>query len=361
MRAEVSQPPVLAPGFALVTVTDVPALDPASLVFSVEQPPRGFLQELGAAPWGTTHAWLRPSSASVGEDGQGLALTLGPEHTWNLRPNVTYILRLRDAARTEPFALRIAWKGIRMPSQPPQKLSDLPQPKVEEKPPVVPPVGAVTEPVKETPKEPAKELVPDPVPRRVNKLLWIALAVLLLLGLGGGAWFMLHRKPAEVVTKPEPPPPQPSPSEGPLGAATARAYLQKTPASSEIYTEAQRYLKDGSPEALQGGLILLTRAADAGSGPAQTAIGRMYDPDTFTPQTSAMKAPDPDKALLWYQRAAQSNDPEGLYRLGKLLMSGHASAPGLGPEQGVTALQRAAELGSKDAQQELDKLRNNPH
>jgi TPR repeat protein len=82
----------------------------------------------------------------------------------------------------------------------------------------------------------------------------------------------------------------------------------------------------------------------------------MYDPDMFRADTSAMKAPDPDKALLWYQRAAQSNDPEGLYRYGKLLVSGQVSTSGLGPEQGVAALQRAAALGSAEAKAELDKV-----
>nr|WP_294509960.1 hypothetical protein [uncultured Rhodopila sp.] len=363
MRAELNQPPVLQPGFALVTIREAPELDPGSLTFSVESPSRGFLQELSDTPWGTTHAWLTPASAIAGAD--GLELTMGPECTWFLQPNVTYVLRLRDAGRSDPLKLRMAWKAIRMPSQPPRALPKLsPGQTVTEEAPLQPtradaditestvvPRPAILEPIK-------TDIEPTPVAGRGNRPALIGLvALVLVLAAGGAAWFMLRPKDT-------PPPAAPTPApqaEGPLGAASARAFVQTTTGSQETYAEAQRYLKNGSPEALQGALILLNRAADGGSGPAQTAIGEMYDPDTFGPQTSAMKAPDTDKALLWYSRAAKSNDPEGLYRLGKLLMSGRASAPGLGPEQGVADLQRAAELGSKPAQAEIDKLRAKPN
>jgi TPR repeat protein len=196
-----------------------------------------------------------------------------------------------------------------------------------------------------------------------KKVLIGVAALLLLLAACVLAWFYLKRTPSPgtPVQAEAMPPPMPSTAVLVLGAASARAYLQAGQIAPDSYAEAQRYLKDGSPDALQGALVLLGRAADAGSGPAQTALGRMYDPDTFSPQTSAMKAPDPEKALLWYQRAAKSNDPEGLYRLGKLLLSGRASAPGLGPEQGAADLKRAADLGYKDAQAEIDRLRTKPN
>lgn len=361
MRAEASQPPTLGPGFALVTIKEAPELDPSTLAFSVENPPRGFLQETLDPPWGTTHAWLSPASAIMGPD--GLELTLGPERTWSMRPNVTYVLRLRDSGTPAPLVLRIAWKGIRMPSQPPQKLPERAAMSAADlvvEPPATAP--AVTEPnrkVEPTVVEPPKpEAKPEPEPRWRNRLKFIVLGLLLLLmGAGTAAWFLLQPKPPhDVAVSPEPSRPG-----GPLGPASARAFRPTAPGPDASYAEAKRYLKDGSPDALQGALILLSGAADTGSGPAQTALGRMYDPDTFTPQTSAMRAPDPEKALLWYQRAAKSNDPEGLYRLGKLLISGRAAAPGLGPEQGAANLQRAADLGSNEARDEIDKLRNKPN
>jgi hypothetical protein len=368
MRAEVSQPPTLAPGFALVTVMDPPELDPPTIAFSVENPPRGFLQEGLDPAWGTTHAWLSPASAIAGVE--GLELTLGPERTWFMRPNVTYVMRLRDAGSTAPVMLRIAWKGIRMPSDPPQQLPKQPPapppPLVDQHPvdqPLAPPPQG---PKLEAPvvEPPPAVIEPQPDHRSGRRLVFAGLGLLVLLCVAVGAWYALHsRPPDKVVAAPGPAPPSgplspPASPSGPLSPPAARAFLQNSPSSDATYAEAQRYLKDGSPDALQGSLILLSRAADAGNGSAQTALGRMYDPDTFTPQTSAMKAPDSDKALLWYRRAATSNDPEGLYRLGMLLMSGHAAAPGLGPEQGAADLQRAAELGNSDARAAIDKLRN---
>ena len=122
------------------------------------------------------------------------------------------------------------------------------------------------------------------------------------------------------------------------------------------YGEAERYMAAGTPDAVQGAMLIYGYAWEAGSGPSATAIGRMYDPDTFDAKKSAFPAPDAEKALLWYQRAAEKSDPEGLYRLGKLLLSGRIEQPGLGPEQGVRDLELAAQLGYAAAKTELGKL-----
>jgi hypothetical protein len=354
MRAEVSQPPGLGPGFALVTVKEAPPLDPGSLEFSVENPPRGFLQESLEPPWGTTHAWLKPGAAIAGPD--GLELTLGPERTWSMRPNVTYVLRLKDAATASPSIVRIAWKPIRMPSQPPERLpTSVPNLAVDTVAAMPPPSEAArgADALKET--TPAPPISAQQPGRKPLRIALASLALLLLAGAGAAVWFVTRDKPTEIIaTKPAS---VPEAAVGPLGPATARAFLRASPSADASYTEAARYMKDGSPEALQGALVLLSQAADNGSAPAQTALGRMYDPDTFAAGKSAMKAPDAEKALLWYERAAKSSYPEGLYRLGKLLMSGRASAPGLGPEQGATSLQRAAELGSTEAQAEINQLK----
>lgn len=354
MPVEVSQPPSLAPGQALLTVTGADVPEGATLTFAVEQPSRGFLQDVDGtaspgAAWGTTQTWLRPAGTNPLSDGsRGVELLLGPEQTWHLRPNVTYLLRLRDEGHPEPLEFRVAWKAIRMPSEPPTAVS---VPPVPPQPPTVGPEPPLEpqQPPEEQPAPPPPPPPPrDPTPRW-RRFAWAIGALVLLAGAGGGIWFARH---------------QPSVSsdkhELPLTPASARTYLQAAQDAPKIYDEAQRYLHAGTPDAVQGALVLLTRAAKGGSGPAETALGRMYDPDTFSPATSAMKAPDPDKALLWYQRAATANDPEGLYRLGKLLMSGRVSVPGLGPEQGTADLQRAAALGSAEAKAELDKLGPRP-
>ena len=140
---------------------------------------------------------------------------------------------------------------------------------------------------------------------------------------------------------------------------SARAFLQNSPDAAADYGEARKYLQDGSPDALQGALLLLTRAADQGSGAADTALGRMYDPATFSTKTSAMKAPDVDKAALWYQRATKADDPEGWFRLGVLnLQRGRAAGPDMGPEQGVCATSSARPIWAMAApRKNLDKLK----
>ncbi len=349
MAVEVSQPGTLGPGEALITVTGAGKLDPAGVSFAVEQPARGYLQRVPgtATPkeaFGTTQTWLRPLRAQAVPG--GVELLLGPDQTWHLKPNITYLLRLRDAAHPDGAPGRMAWKPIRLPSQPP-KIGEEQESEVA---------------TKEEEKEEEKKVVdpppppppPPPRPPRSRAWLWLVLVLLALLA-GGGAWYAFRdRTPPLDKQAKEQNTPHPSPQ--PLTIATARSYLQTAKDGPQTYDEAQQYVKAGTPEALQGALILLTHAADAGSGPAETAIGRMYDPDTFRAETSAMKAPDPDKALLWYHRAADANDPEGLYRYGKLLLSGRGSDSGPGPEQGVAALQKAAALGSADAKAELDKL-----
>jgi hypothetical protein len=356
MTAVVSQPSHLAPGQALLNVVPSAPLDPGSLVFSIEQPPRGFLQELGGTPWGTTHTWLRSSAVSATP--QGVDMVLGPEHTWNLRANVTYVLRLRDAATSEPLVERVAWKAIRMPSQPPRPLAPLPTAAA------APPPVLVVEPppIQPPPATPAPTLIvptPQPTRSRVPRGLIAGLVLVLLLA-GGAAWFfLLMPHGAAIATNPPPTAPSNTPAApvGPLGVQSARAFLQSSPDAAAAYGEARKYAQDGSPDALQGALLLLTRAADQGSGPADTALGRMYDPATFSAKTSAMKAPDVDKAALWYQRAAKADDPEGWFRLGVLNLSGRAAGPDMGPEQGVRDLQRAADLGYRGAKEELDKLK----
>ncbi len=123
------------------------------------------------------------------------------------------------------------------------------------------------------------------------------------------------------------------------------------------FAASQAYLGAATPEALQGALLLLTYAAQAGNAGAATAIGKMYDPETFSATSSAVGAADPEKAYLWYDRGASANDPEALYRLGQLMIKGRVDGPGISPEAGIRMLEKAAGLGHAEAKNALDKLR----
>jgi hypothetical protein len=353
MRVDVQQPNTLAPGEALLTVTDA-AVGTDALQFCVENPSLGFLQRPGAEkPWSTTMTWLSPERVDAdAADPARMQVVLGPQHTFHMKANVTYAISLRDGAGAVGRS-RMSWPAIRLPSTPP---SVLPQKPADPRPPIVTPVEDKTEPAPDDTVVVKQIVTPQPVPPRRN--LWLIagslLLLLLIVAAGGGWWYSRAGR-----TTPLPPPvvpPQNPVAEGPLGAPSARAFVNQQHSPADDYAEAQRYQKAGTPDAVQGALILLNRAANDGNTAAQVAMGKMYDPEIFDPKVSAMKAPDPDKAILWYDRAAKANDPEALYREGKLLMDGRAQMPGESPESGVVMLRKAAQLGNSDAQKVLDAL-----
>ena len=330
MTAELSQPSSLAAGVALVTLGSAGALDPASARFSLQRISGLFLQAGGAGDdaWGRNPVWLVPSSASRTPSG-GLELTLTPRQTLHVPPNQTYSLVVTDASQREILD-RIVWHALRQPSEP--------EPQTEA-------MAGAGEPMIVEPDRATKdggEAIRDPDDGKGRKhRRWIvsAAAAAGVLVLGACGWFLSHRnRPAIATAAPA----------APLGPQAARTYLGRHPTADATLAEAQTYLRNGSEDARQGALLLLTRAASEGGGAADTAIGRMYDPNGFSAATSAMAAPDRDKALLWYQRGAERNDPEALYRAGRLLAADPASAA-----EGNRDLERAAELGNADAKKEV--------
>ena len=354
MATEVTQPPGSAPGAALISVSGRQGLDPESLRLAIAQSNgQKFLQQYGAGDaWGSTRTWLKPAGAEL--DGALLRIRVDERLTWNLQANVTYLLALADAGGEAPGEERLRWKAIRLPSEAPPRLAE-PEPE---------PAMAAPEPEPLPDSEPtapelkAPERQPEPAPQRSRWLVPALAAVVALIAAGGGAWWFLNREEPvpPVAESPAPPPEAPPAPAAPLTTATATAFLRTSPDPAGALTEAKRYMQEGSRDAVQGALLLFRRAADGGHPEAATAIGAMYDPETFSPERSAVPAPDAEKAQLWYEKAADADDAEGLYRLGRLFISGRVEGPGISPEAGVRTLQRAAQLGHPEAKAELEKL-----
>ncbi|QLH39061.1 MAG: sel1 repeat family protein [Defluviicoccus sp.] len=105
---------------------------------------------------------------------------------------------------------------------------------------------------------------------------------------------------------------------------------------------------------LDGEFLLLREAARKGSAPAALALGEMYDPATYTPETSPLPAPNPAQAAAWYRQAAEAGIAQAQYRLGMLLMSGKTDEPN-GPEVGISWLRKAADQGLAEAKEALPK------
>lgn len=63
--------------------------------------------------------------------------------------------------------------------------------------------------------------------------------------------------------------------------------------------------------------LLLERAADAQEAGAALLLARTYDPDVLGTQDARNIVPDPALARVWYQRAAQLGSPDAQRRLGQ--------------------------------------------
>jgi len=124
MPVIVSQPNTLKPGQALLAINGQPDLDPGSLRLAVQQAGKfRFLQSnrVGDA-WGTTRTWLWPEGAWREDD--VLYLILGQDVAWNLMANITYLLHLADDFSELGTPERMAWKAIRLPSDPPAPVDE---------------------------------------------------------------------------------------------------------------------------------------------------------------------------------------------------------------------------------------------
>jgi len=64
--------------------------------------------------------------------------------------------------------------------------------------------------------------------------------------------------------------------------------------------------------------LLLERAADAQDPTAALMLARTYDPDVLGAQNSRSINPDPTMAHVWYQRAAQLGSADAQRRLSEL-------------------------------------------
>lgn len=385
MPIAIDQPSTLKPGEALLAITGQPNLDPATVRLAVEQAGKSrFLQEHGTGDaWGTTRTWLEPEDAW--REGERLHVVLGPTATWNLMANVTYLVHLGDDAGELPTPERMAWKAIRLPSDAPAPLEARPprpraaqasavaaevmpaapaeEPAVADE--VMPEQGNLdtggAEPITSTQAE-----AEEPRRRSLRLPLVLVAGVLLLACAGVIVWRMslldtavtnANTEAAATGGTSSTSPASPvSPPSGTLDVASARAYLQQKPMAETAFAASQTYLGAATPDALQGALLLLTYAAQAGNAGAATAIGKMYDPETFSPTSSAVGAADPEKAYLWYDRGASANDPEALYRLGQLMIKGRVDGPGISPEAGIRMLEKAAGLGHAEAKVALEKL-----
>jgi hypothetical protein len=237
---------------------------------------------------------------------------------------------------------------------------ELPEP--TEAPSPEPELSAAPEP--ETSQPPI--IVTDPPPPAPSSgsgnktLVIVAVLLALLLAAIVGAWMArdmiadFFNAPAEETTTP-PETAAPTTTDSEHGLKTLEdvaAYLATDPAADAAKTSADTLLQQGNPDLA---LLVYKYAQRLGNVDSAMALGRMYDPETWSEKTSPFPAPDAETATYWYEPAAEAGNVEAQRRLGSILTSLYPE--GFQHTMGVTWLEKAAKAGDSQAQATLDKLR----
>lgn len=187
-----------------------------------------------------------------------------------------------------------------------------PAPALQAEPEPVPEPVPVPEPEPIPAQEPPPEPAPLPVPRPSRRL-WLGLALLLVLA-GAGAWAWWDcRIPA---------------LPGPQCQTAAPKTEQNTEvqpisppqhctglSAEDCLAAAQKSLAANQPDAARQ---LFQEAAELGAPKAYIQLGRMYDPDTWSAETSPAANADWETAAYWYDEAARTGDKDGRLGAGRL-------------------------------------------
>ncbi len=169
----------------------------------------------------------------------------------------------------------------------------------------------------------------------------LALGLLLLAGAAGGAWYGCLipgfgadrcRTTAAVSAPPA--------KEAPLTCSGLDA--------PGCYQVGERALQQRQ---LEPARQLLQQASGLGSIDASMALGRMYDPDTWSAETSPVGQPNWETAAFWYEKAARQGNVTAQATVGRLLCKNAKSD--LERDQGRAYLEQAANAGNDEARQLL--------
>ena len=325
-----------------------------------------------AQAWGAGERWFRPEPTT----GEGLVFGLGPAATWQLKPHMPYLVRLRDASGTV-IEDRMSWPVIRLPSSAPPPgqshvIGTASEPETEPALPAPEPdpldyfadlkAEADPEPAPPPPArepEPAPEPEPKPKPRR-GAWLGLSIAALLLVLIGGGIAYLwtFEREligemlPEEVAAmiglsdEKEAPVEEPQGIE--LSLAGARSFLKGKPPAEEAAREAQRFTDAGQAD---GAFLLLKYAAKEGNGEAGERLGDLYNPSTFRPG-GTIKAPNANQAAVHYLEAAAAGTATALYKAGQLLKDAKIDDQSIAGKV-AKALKDAADAGDQKAKELL--------
>lgn len=187
---------------------------------------------------------------------------------------------------------------------------------------------------------------------------WIIAAVVLLAlaGAGAGGWFgclIPGFGPDTCKGEASSPPVAEKPAEPPAPSASAEPTSCADISDAEAcYKIAKRLQAD---KKLEEARQALQQAAALGSSQANIAVAEMYDPRTFSPETSAVAKPNWETAVYWYEKAAGTGNAQAQFAAGALLCQ--YALTDFEKTQGRAHLTKAASAGIADAQRLLSECK----
>lgn len=174
--------------------------------------------------------------------------------------------------------------------------------------------------------------------RKTGLVLAVVLGGLLIIGGGAAAYFLWPGASVPEATVWE--------------QDAVRDFLRGDPDPTESLEQARKQLESGKVDMA---FLLFKQAAAAGLPEARTALGRMYDPALFSPETSALPEANGAIAAEHYRQAAEAGEAFAQRRLGMMLVEGtHGGAPDI--EAGRAMLEKAAEAGDEAAAEYLERM-----
>jgi TPR repeat protein len=170
-----------------------------------------------------------------------------------------------------------------------------------------------------------------------------AVLALVVAGAGAGAWFgcVIPGFGGDRCTA------NPAPAAG-TQPAVAPALSCTGLDAAACYQVAERALQQRQ---LEPARQLLQQASSLGSIEASVAVGRMYDPDTWSAANSPVAQPSWETAVFWYEKAARQGDAAAQATAGRLLCKNAKSDFERG--QGRAYLEQAASAGNDEAKRLL--------
>ncbi|MCA3387996.1 MAG: hypothetical protein INF65_05130 [Roseomonas sp.] len=263
---------------------------------------------LGRRGWQVQEEKLVP--VEIRQEGRDTILVIGPRLTRHLEPG--------------PLVFLLPAVGLEASLFWPDDIDvfdgDLPPETVMPREPEVAPAPAPIAPAppaqapSPAPPPPREEIAAPAMQEGASRTpLFAGIGLLLLVAVGGAAWWFTGSSPAPSpapVATPAPPAPPPAPvtAERPWlersDGMNLRDLVQSAPDVAAIHAAA---LRRQAAARYDDALVLFEEAGERGHAPALTAVARLYDPIGFV-AGRPFRAPDPRAAARYYRDAVQKGD-----------------------------------------------------